>query len=195
MASGSARIQPQTYFARRTPGAVPGFSLTPGTARWDKIALDYGTDADQILNAMTSLQAQMVHSPYVRSETVKLFGDATQNFNTFYQVTTIANFVRDHVKFVADPVNGELFISPVVMLQDIENKGFTVGDCDDHVLLLNSMLGSIGIDAKPVAVKLFNPNYFDHVISSVFVGGQWTDIDPCANAGQVAAYLDRLELQ
>jgi transglutaminase-like putative cysteine protease len=101
------------------------------------------------------------------------------------------DFVRSKVVYVRDPNGTEYVISPVRMLSQINTDGRTMGDCDDHTLLFNSMLNSIGFRARAVGVRLFEDRY-DHVISSVLVGNQWVDIDTCIKSGQQPRYDMRL---
>lgn len=108
------------------------------------------------------------------------------------QAERLANFVRDHVTYVRDPVGHEFITSPKVMLEQIDQHGYTFGDCDDHVMLLSALLGSVGIPAIPVGVKLGASRGFNHVIVSADINGEWIDIDPCAKLKGQPVYTERL---
>lgn len=111
------------------------------------------------------------------------------------QVRRILAFVKEHVIYVRDPVGREYITSPAVMLDTIRGTGFVHGDCDDHVVLLNALAASIGIPAIPVGVELGNTGYYNHVISSVNVRGNWVDLDPCAKIRPQPVYRRRLIAQ
>ena len=73
------------------------------------------------------------------------------------EMVAIHNWVRDHIRYVRDPVGQETISYP-------EETAFNslAGDCDDMTTLEIAMLGSIGIESYPVVVGMF-PNNFSHV--------------------------------
>jgi len=106
------------------------------------------------------------------------------------QVNRAVSFVRQNVTYIRDPVDSEYVISPVRMLDSFTATGYMAGDCDDHVMLLNTMLGSVGIQTKFVGVKFGNASEYNHVISGIFVGGQMYLVDPCAKGSTQPTYSD-----
>lgn len=96
--------------------------------------------------------------------------------------------------YVRDPVNAEYVVSPIRLIQTIYSQGVARGDCDDHVMLLNSALSSIGFETKFVGVK-FPPSkstVFNHVISGVILGGQLNLMDPCDKNNNGLEYKETL---
>lgn len=90
----------------------------------------------------------------------------------------IAKFITDSFIYVADPMYVEYVISPTVMLKDWATSGKMHGDCDDVCLLMASMLVSVGIDTRIVAVKA-GSDYFNHVILETSLGSKSIQYDPC----------------
>ena len=149
------------------------------------------SDASQIVGTLNQLAEQFGTMPEVREFTVSVLGLVANN-DISQQVYVIADFVRSKMIYVLDPAGTEYIISPCRLIEQIQTQGYSHGDCDDHVLLLNSMLRSIGLNAVAVAVKLYQADYHDHVISSVDINGVWRDIDPCAKNGYQPTYTQQV---
>lgn len=148
-------------------------------------------DSYQIIRILQALGEQFGRIPAVRESAIMVLGSMA-NDAAGYQVQKLTDWVKQNVTYVKDPDGSEYVISPLRMLDQIASNGRTAGDCDDHVLLLNSLLKSVGLDARPVGVKLYSKTRFDHVISSVFFNSQWHDIDPCAKFSPQPDYMERL---
>lgn len=153
---------------------------------------EYQSDSVSILQHLDFFKRVYMRHAVVRLCTVALF-DGLDNNDIRGQVQRITDFVKQKVIYVRDPEHTEFVVSPVRHLVSIREHGVTHGDCDDHVLLLNSMLGSVGISTRFVGVKLHGPK-FDHVISAVKIGHDWVDIDPCAKRNPQRQFTDRLEI-
>lgn len=171
----------------------PMFSTQPGTpARMLYLPLDEGPDAPQILAYLNDLALRYAQEPFVREFTTHRLANKTRNNDIDGQVRQVTSFVRDNLRYVADPLGTEYVISPVILLQEIMRGERPAADCDDHVLLLNSMLGSLGIETRPIGVKLYTDDHYDHVISTVKVARGWIDIDPTVKSGEQPEYSQRL---
>lgn len=127
--------------------------------------------------------------PFIRECTVYLLTGLNNN-DILGQVNRVVNFVKSHVTYVRDPVGSEYVVSPVRMLESYRSYGYMAGDCDDHVMLLNSMLGSIGIQTKFLGVKFGDSPVYNHVISGVMINGQLYQVDPCAKGSVQPTYSD-----
>jgi len=125
--------------------------------------------------------------PTVRELAVNLMAGVENNDLT-EQINRVVHFVMSNVTYVRDPVDGEYLVSPLKLIADYYQQGFAIGDCDDHVMLLNSLLGSIGFQTKAVGVKFGGSPDFNHVISGVILNGQLIQIDPCAKSGPQPQY-------
>lgn len=106
------------------------------------------------------------------------------------QATRLHAFVRDNVTYVGDPLEGEFVTSPYQLLAGIANGQQVFGDCDDHAVLLSSMLQSLGLNSMVVAVKLGDE--YDHAVSIANIKGKWIILDPCAKDGSMPDYDDIL---
>jgi transglutaminase-like putative cysteine protease len=149
-------------------------------------------DAFGIVAHLENLSNQFGREPYIREFTVNRVLCSPKDNDTQRNIRDVLWFVRTHLKYVPDPDGAEYVVSPVRLLQQLLAGQPPKGDCDDHVLLLNSMLLSIGIPAKVVGVSLYDQSRFDHVISSVYTGNRWEDMDPCAKEGFTPQYRNRL---
>lgn len=118
--------------------------------------------------------------PFVRRCAIQ-YGAPRFNDDVEGMIAKLSDFVRANVRFVEDPAGFELVTAPDVMLADILEKGFATGDCDDHVLLLNTLLASVGVQTEFAAVRLSpsDPEY-NHVIALALVRNRWQQIDPTA---------------
>lgn len=149
-------------------------------------------DAPQILAYLQQLSVFFGRSPFVREASRRVLPALYRQNDQGAIAQALVDFVRHQVVYVHDPEGAEFVVSPIVMLQDVFNGVAPIGDCDDHVLLLNSMARSLGIETQVVGVKLYTRDRWDHVISSLLVRGRWIDIDPCAKEGFQPVYGERL---
>ena len=120
------------------------------------------------------------------------FGNPSKDNDLEGILENLTAFVKERVCYVPDPVGFEWVTAPDVLLAEILQKGVAYGDCDCHVLLLNTLLASVGFPTAFVAVML-NPagKEFDHVISGVQINGRWLDVDPCAKSVVQPFYENR----
>lgn len=180
----------------RNPAMAPAYSvpnLAPGPRAMIALPLkSIESDAPQILAYLQTLSVDFGRSPFVREASRRVLPNLIGQNDEPRIAQALVDFVRRNVVYVHDPEGGEFVVSPVVMLQDIFSGTAPVGDCDDHVLLLNSMARSLGIETHVVGVKLYTRDRWDHVISSLLIRGQWIDIDPCAKEGWQPNYRERL---
>jgi hypothetical protein len=150
---------------------------------------DASPDASQILSYLTTFRNDFQTDPTIRvfaANLLKLAGVVSDN-DVPGQVSVFFCWVKDNMKYLADPTGVEFVISPKRLIEDIATDGFAYGDCDDHCLLFGTLLGAVGVTNQFVAVKLFDPVDFDHVIVSVKMDWGWMDLDPCnkETTGQV----------
>jgi len=149
------------------------------------------SDQVQILRIMEHITAQYAQEPLVREFTVSLLRGLPNN-DLVGQTRRLIQFVRDKVTYVRDPDGAEYIVSPTRLLQGFIDFGYMAGDCDDHVVLLNTMLLSIGIPARPVGVKFGGADDFNHVISSISLKNETVLVDPCAKGSNKPTYFQTL---
>ncbi len=158
------------------PGPRANASHPAGVVK--RLALADGVpDAFSIIQHLQSLVFVMAQQPLIREFTVGLI----RNFRTHDdagKIAAVVDFVRNRVRYVADPVEAEYVITPINLLTQFASGLTPAGDCDDKVLLLCSMLASIGYKTRIVGVSQQGHD-FDHVIAGLWFEGAWRDIDPC----------------
>lgn len=163
----------------------------PPSAQRLPLANNGQTDQQQILQIMEQVVQDHSNDAIVRETTVSILRGVGNN-DVPNQVKMVADWVRKSVTYVRDPVDGEYIITPDRMLQNWAQYGYMAGDCDDHVVLLNAMLGSIGVPTKAIGVKFGGSKEFNHVISGAVVNGVMHQIDPCAKSGNLKVYQETL---
>lgn len=145
-------------------------------------------DAEQIVQALARLSLAYGKSECITDFAKCLIADVTQNNDVDELFSRVAAWVVRNVIYVPDPQGAEYVRSPVQLLRQWEANGSAQGDCDDHVLLANSLFNALGFKTRAVAVHAFNPDLFDHVICQVQLRGQWYDFDPCNKSDPWHAY-------
>ena len=86
------------------------------------------------------------------------------------EIYALFYFVRDQIRFVRDINEVETLHTPEKTLE------IGQGDCDDKVILLASLLESIGHPARFVAVG-FRPDEYEHVYVETKLGNQWLPLE------------------
>ncbi len=87
------------------------------------------------------------------------------------EVNDLFTFVRDRIRYIKDINEVETVAAPQITLE------LGQGDCDDKVVLLASLLESIGHKTRSVALAL-QPGVFSHVILETKIGNRWVALDP-----------------
>lgn len=157
------------------------------------------SDSVQILRFLERIRTERQGLPYLREFAVQQLR-GVDDHDQPAQAEALLHFVKSNVKYVLDPVDSEYVRDPVLMLDEIRRDGEARGDCDDHALLLASLLGSIGINARCVGVKIMEEmppgeDFYNHVIVQAFIDGGWVDLDPCAKRNPQQPYNDKLILE
>lgn len=181
---------------RYIPVPVGGFptpnQLTDTSGRPVKVPIGDGkSDVHQILMVLQKLIFTFGQDPRIRQTALSITKPRV-NDDAAGHIKNLTQWVKDRVKFVYDPTMTELVVSPLRLIAAINSGGIAYGDCDDHVLLLGSLLTSLGLRVRPVGVKLRDSHRYDHVILSVFYRSQWVDLDPCAKGVMQPRYTERL---
>jgi hypothetical protein len=121
---------------------------------------------------------QFGRDPFVRAAALRT---VTTHLNNADHTRDVYTWVVSHMVYIPDPDGAEFIQSPRVLLDTIQLKGRAFGDCDDHVVLLGSLLNSLGARSVVAGVKLFNSPLFNHVIILLPRPGQEPIVlDPCA---------------
>lgn len=153
-----------------------------------------GGEPDQvgILRFLERVKTLRQREPFVREIAVSLLCGIRDNDQTA-QAHVLLNFVQSRMQYVRDPVGSEYVKDPVEILAAIQQGQRVPGDCDDHALLLATLLGAVGIETKLAGVKLHGGDW-NHVIVRARLGAQWRDLDPCAKRSAPPVYAEHLTL-
>lgn len=143
------------------------------------------------LQELASIRDYYAQFPFVRRCAIH-FGQVQSDNDLAALFKNLPAFVRERLTYIPDPHGFEFVTAPDVLLADILQKGTAYGDCDDHVLLLNTLFASVGFRTAFAAVKISpDSEMFDHVITMVQFSGQWVEIDPCAKSVPQPAYPEK----
>lgn len=82
------------------------------------------------------------------------------------QAAAVQRWVQTHVQFVRDVRGVETLTPPAYLLRT------RAGDCDDHTMLVASLLESIGLPTR-IVVGGPDAETFLHVWAEVEIGGRW----------------------
>jgi len=94
------------------------------------------------------------------------------------KIAAVRDFLERKLQFLADPVHTELLRTPVYMLNRINAVGRIQADCDDAALLGASLLSSVGVPCRFVAVEFAAlPGPLLHVWADAWDGKDWRDLD------------------
>ena len=91
------------------------------------------------------------------------------------EVRAIQEWVRDNIRYVKDVHGVETVQTPLVTLE------YRAGDCDDHSVLLASLLESIGHPTRFVAIKTQSFGPFVHVYTETKIGRRWVAVETTEN--------------
>jgi len=144
-----------------------------------KTLSDGSSDAEQILASIEELSQKYSIMPSVRAFALSLMPRAMVNDDQLTQLNVISQFVVNDMLYVRDPIGVEYFIAVPKMLQEYAQTGKIFGDCDDHVLMFNTLMKAVGFNVRAVATNIGNTSYADHVFSEFMIGGTTHDFDGC----------------
>ena len=125
----------------------------------------------ETLQFMRKLIREGRKHPDVRAKALELVRPFQQK-NYRREINALFDFVKNNIRYVRDTRGVELLHQPDKLLQ-IEQ-----GDCDDKVILLCSLLESIGHPTRIEAIAHVNPEKFGHVYCSSKLGSKWVTLDP-----------------
>lgn len=92
------------------------------------------------------------------------------------EIATIHAFVLSRVRFIQDPTRREVISTPLKMIDDIEDKGRTSGDCDELATLEAALLAAAGI--RPRFRFGGEGEEIYHVWVQAQFGEAWVDLEP-----------------
>lgn len=145
-----------------------------------RYAIDDGAaGVASILSTLASLKDFYGSNPAIRRAALAIAGSAKDNDELGF-ANRLAAFVRQAVVYVADPIDAEFIQTPDVMLLEINQRGRTAGDCDDHCLLFAALAQSVGIRCEIAGAILGESPIVNHVVVLAYLGGGPLTFDLCA---------------
>lgn len=133
----------------------------------------HGTNILDTVRLIYNIIEEQKASPKIRGLALRLIKNCPEN-NQLAEIKALFYYVRDNIRFVRDTYNLETLQYPE---NTIKWKG---GDCDCKVILLGSLLSSIGNRIRFSIYKINNPIEFDHINLQVYLRkkGRWLTLDP-----------------
>jgi transglutaminase-like putative cysteine protease len=122
------------------------------------------------LRLMRQLVREGRKHPEIRAQALTLV-DGLPSKAYRREAAMLYEFVRDQIRYTRDVHTVETLYQPQITLADRH------GDCDDKVVLLASLLESIGHPTRFVAIGL-QGGPFSHVYLETRIGAQWLAMDP-----------------
>lgn len=101
-----------------------------------------------------------------------------QEMNPEAEIGEIFNYVRRGVRYTQDPYRAETLTDAPTMLEEITLQGRAAGDCDDHVILLGSLLEAVGYPVEAVVESYRKDRQPSHITLKARAGGRWIHLDP-----------------
>jgi len=131
-------------------------------------------------------------SMLVRSVTEQVVGDLWPK-DYLGEILAINAWVSERVRYLNDPMHVELLKDPQRLCEEILDKGFARGDCDDIAVLMATMALQVGRHAQFVVAGFGAPGSFSHVFARIQDprSSQWIVCDPVAGSN-VASMLKRI---
>lgn len=113
-------------------------------------------------------------------------------------IAAIYDFIKNSVRYVPDPTNNtELFISPVKMVRDYNQKIPIGGDCDDMALLAVALYRSIGIKSNVVILDTRGQG-LDHAVAQAYsdIAKRYITVDSASQypLGWEEKYFNKVEV-
>lgn len=125
----------------------------------------------QTLRQMRALVNQYRVDPLIRQCAIGLIF-LTPEKNQLSEVDAIFSSVRDSIRYVRDIVDVETLATPIITLAS------QAGDCDDQVVLLSTLVESVGYPTRFVIAGYHDPAIFEHVYLQILIGNEWVNADP-----------------
>jgi len=126
---------------------------------------------EQTLGTMRDLVNQFRTNLDIRqTATATIF--LTPEKNQLAEANALFELVRDGIRYTRD-INGvETISTPLMTLQG------RIGDCDDQVVLLATLLEAVGYPTRFVVAGYNLPGELEHVYLQAWLNGQWVNMDP-----------------
>lgn len=135
---------------------------------------------------------RLVDKALLRPRVIELAHDLVRRLparDTDAEAKTIFEWVRGHFRYTHDPLATDPDVGPADqvktperLIAEIQQTGIAVGDCDDYVGLLLTLLRAVGIQCEPVVLSQV-PGPYSHVMVRYASPRQnrWVTMDAITN--------------
>ena len=150
---------------------MTGTSLKQVTPKIQNSELGTGINANlKTVKFMKKIAESRAGEPTVRAFATKILQAYRVPSHAYAdEALAIGEFVQKNMRYVRDPRDHELLQDPVMVIDQIENQGFSSGDCDDMSLLIATLLLSIGHNPKFKCVRYQSlTGNFNHIYVVVY---------------------------
>jgi hypothetical protein len=130
---------------------------------------------DDKVALITGYYGESLRHPTIRATAEKFSLDEMHSPNA---VALFAR-LRSHFRYIPDPVGSELIKAPWIQIDEIGQRGYTMGDCDDAASLAYTFLHSIGVPAK-LAIGWYGHADPSHIWVEIPTQDGWLPFDLCA---------------
>jgi len=124
---------------------------------------------EQTLALMRALVKRSKKHPVIRTLAVRLVNHLPQK-DYVGEIRAIHRFVRDQIRYTRDIRGLETLQFPEITLKE------RAGDCDDKSVLVASLLESINVPTRFIAVG-YEAGSFCHVLPQARVGSKWLSVE------------------
>lgn len=108
---------------------------------------------------------------------------ATEQLDLAY---AIRHFLTVAVVFQHDPAGVETLLTPELMLEEVQVRGATHGDCDDIATLAAALALACGLSVRFVTSSSSAGAPWEHVHAEIQAGGFWIECDTSREAQGIA---------
>lgn len=128
----------------------------------------------QTVDVMHSLIDRGAVDPQIREQALGIVRQGgVSSRDSAAEISAIFWWAKTHMRFQKDVAGGEYVCTPRYLLRTM------AGDCDDYVVLIGSLLKSIGVPIRivTIAADREEPGRLSHVYLEALAHGQWIPLD------------------
>lgn len=116
------------------------------------------------------------NSYYVRLLADELISRLPQK-DKLAEIKVLHKFVRDNVRYLADPYGKELFTTPDRMARQLLAGRTVQEDCESKAILLASLISQIGLRSAVVIIDARADGIYSHAFARAWLNGLKIDLE------------------
>ncbi|MCM8804730.1 MAG: transglutaminase-like domain-containing protein [Candidatus Omnitrophica bacterium] len=151
--------------------------------------LDPSNFTDETLKIIVQLTNEQKKDLFIREYAENIVRYVPEK-NFYKEIEVIFNFVKNHMRYTRDIYRIETIKTPLHHLKKIKLRTISFGDCDDHSILVATLLSSIGYKTRYAVIKTKYNNpmlTFNHIYVEVLepLSKIWISLDATAKDKQM----------